>query len=83
MDVAVAEVELLQVGEEAHLQQDDEAVDGLVGEIDAFGSEGQERGTLDDGLLEVDRVGEVAAVDELVEEEDHLARHRHRGGYAS
>ena len=28
-------------------------------------------------------MGEVAAVDELVKEEDHLAGHRHRGGYAS
>ena len=80
MDVAVAEVELLQVGEEAHLQQDDEAVDGLVGEFDALESGEEERGTLDDGLLEVDGVGEVAAVDELVEEEDHLAGHRHHGG---
>ena len=35
MDMAVAEVELLQVDEETDLEEDDEAVDGLVGEFDA------------------------------------------------
>ena len=35
VDMAVAEVELLQVGEETDLEEDDEAFDGLVGEFDA------------------------------------------------
>lgn len=35
VDMAVAEVELLQVGKETDLEEDDEAVDGLVGEFDA------------------------------------------------